>query len=82
MRTNDNGNWKMTNTPQPRLRPMLAMPALLAAAFALYAATAPAALAQDKPAAQKPALTVTTIKPSSGRLPVTLGANGNVTAWQ
>lgn len=52
-------------------------------AVALHAALAPAAqAADDKAGPAKPALTVTTIKPSSSRLPFTLGANGNITAWQ
>lgn len=61
-----------------RLRPLLMM---LASAFALQATLVPAAQADEKNA-PKAALTVTTAKPSSGRLPVTLGANGNITAWQ
>ncbi|MCS0582142.1 efflux RND transporter periplasmic adaptor subunit [Massilia pinisoli] len=35
-----------------------------------------------KAAAPRPALTVTTAKPESARLPVGLAANGNVAAWQ
>ena len=39
--------------------------------------------ADDKKApTAKPALTVTTIKPSASKLPIKLAANGNVTAWQ
>lgn len=65
---------------QTRLRPLLV---LMAAAFALHAAIAPSAHADDKAAAApKAALTVTTAKPSTSRLPITIGANGNVTAWQ
>ncbi|MES2261555.1 MAG: efflux RND transporter periplasmic adaptor subunit [Pseudomonadota bacterium] len=53
---------------------------LLLAAFAL---TAPhAGAADDKKDAPKPALTVTTAKPVTTRLPITLTANGNVAAWQ
>jgi RND family efflux transporter MFP subunit len=33
-------------------------------------------------AAPKPALTVTTVQPSSMRLPIRLAANGNIAAWQ
>ncbi|MRV71189.1 efflux RND transporter periplasmic adaptor subunit [Duganella sp. FT92W] len=65
---------------QTRLRPLLV---LMATAFALHAAIAPSAQADDKAAAApKAALTVTTAKPSTSRLPITIGANGNVTAWQ
>ena len=39
--------------------------------------------AQDKKtAAPKPVLSVTTVKPQLGSLPVTLTANGTITAWQ
>ncbi len=42
-----------------------------------------AAAAVDKAAAPvKPALTVTTVRPSSAKLPIKLAANGNVAAWQ
>lgn len=65
---------------QTRLRPLLV---LMAAAFALHAALAPSAQADDKaPVAAKAALTVTVAKPSASRLPITIGANGNITAWQ
>ena len=57
---------------------------LMLAAFALQAPLAGAA--EEKKDAQKDApkaaLTVTTTKPSAARLPITLTANGNVTAWQ
>ncbi|GAB2851829.1 efflux RND transporter periplasmic adaptor subunit [Pseudoduganella ginsengisoli] len=70
----------MKNTLQTRLRPLLV---LMAAAFALHAALSPSAQADDKAAAApKAALTVTTAKPSTSRLPITIGANGNITAWQ
>jgi RND family efflux transporter MFP subunit len=43
----------------------------------------PAVHADDKkPGVAKPALTVTTTKPSPTNLPIKLAANGNVTAWQ
>ena len=38
--------------------------------------------ADDKAAAPKPALTVTTARPSSASLPIKLAATGNVVAWQ
>jgi RND family efflux transporter MFP subunit len=53
-----------------------------AAAAAVLVAPAPVAAADKKPAATKPALTVTTERPSSAQLPIKLAANGNVVAWQ
>ena len=35
-----------------------------------------------KDSAPKPALTVTTVRPSQASLPIRLAANGNITAWQ
>ncbi|WP_093553659.1 efflux RND transporter periplasmic adaptor subunit [Pseudoduganella namucuonensis] len=52
----------------------------LAAAFCLQAGHAFAA--DEKKDAPKAALTVTTAKPSTSRLPITLTANGNISAWQ
>jgi RND family efflux transporter MFP subunit len=70
----------MKNTLQTRPQTLLA---LMAAAFALHAALPLAAHADDKAAAApKAALTVTTAKPSTSRLAITIGANGNITAWQ
>nr|WP_229442858.1 efflux RND transporter periplasmic adaptor subunit [Massilia psychrophila] len=45
---------------------------------------APASIAADgkKATAAKPALTVTTVRPSNAQLPIKLAANGNVVAWQ
>jgi len=56
----------------------------LAVAIALAAlAQAPSAIAEDKkPAAAKPSLTVTTVRPQKTSLPIRLTANGNVAAWQ
>jgi len=43
----------------------------------------PSHAADDKRATQpKPALTVTTVQPQQGQLPIKLSANGNITAWQ
>jgi RND family efflux transporter MFP subunit len=53
-----------------------------AAAAAVLVAPAPVAAADKKAAATKPALTVTTERPSSAQLPIKLAANGNVVAWQ
>ncbi|MRW92329.1 efflux RND transporter periplasmic adaptor subunit [Duganella sp. FT80W] len=61
---------------------------VLVAAFAVaaagIAAYAPSTQAADdkKTDAPKPALTVTTTKPSAASLPIKLAANGNVAAWQ
>jgi RND family efflux transporter MFP subunit len=63
---------------QPVLAVLLTV--LLAGAFAA------GSRADDKkpavPSANKPALTVTTERPSTARLPLRLAANGNVAAWQ
>ena len=58
--------------------------AAIAVATALAAlAQAPCAMAEDKkPAAAKPSLTVTTVRPQKTSLPIRLTANGNVAAWQ
>jgi len=69
-----------------RLR-RLSRPALAAAAAVLVAGGAgilvsSRAADNGKAAAPRPALTVTTAKPESARLPVGLAANGNVAAWQ
>jgi RND family efflux transporter MFP subunit len=51
--------------------------------FALALAVPKRATAKDeKPAAPTPALTVTTGQPATTNLPVGLGANGSVAAWQ
>lgn len=52
------------------------------AGVALYSPASTAADEKDKNAVQKPALTVTTAKPQTSRLPIKLSANGNVAAWQ
>jgi RND family efflux transporter MFP subunit len=58
--------------------------ALAAAAALLQACSDDAAGKKegDKKAAGKPALTVTTTTPQQAMLPVTLAANGSLTAWQ
>jgi RND family efflux transporter MFP subunit len=55
--------------------------------LALMLGFGPASHAQDAnapktSAAPKPSMTVTTAKPSQSSLPLTLAANGNITAWQ
>ena len=56
--------------------------ALAAGAFFYVSARKPEATPANAPAAPKPALTVTVALPESVRLPITLAANGNITAWQ
>jgi RND family efflux transporter MFP subunit len=76
--------------PLPALRsPWLRSPWLLSTVLlaGLAGAFANGRAADDKktaaqPSANKPALTVTTARPASARLPLRLGANGNVAAWQ
>jgi RND family efflux transporter MFP subunit len=65
----------------------LSRPVLVVSAAALLAGTAGVLVASraaddGKTAAPRPALTVTTAKPESTRLPLRLAANGNVAAWQ
>ncbi|KAB8043414.1 efflux RND transporter periplasmic adaptor subunit [Janthinobacterium aquaticum] len=52
------------------------------AGIALYSPASTAASDKDKPAVQKPALSVTAAKPQTASLPIKLSANGNVAAWQ
>jgi RND family efflux transporter MFP subunit len=57
--------------------------AVLIPALLLAGVFAARSQADDKKtAAPRPALTVTTARPASARLPLRLGANGNVAAWQ
>ena len=61
----------------------IALGALAAVAgAALLVAPAPVAADDKKAAAARPALTVTTVRPSRVQLPIKLAANGNVVAWQ
>jgi RND family efflux transporter MFP subunit len=61
----------------------LVLGALAAAAAAtVLVAPAPVAAADKKATSAKPALTVTTERPSKAELPIKLAANGNVVAWQ
>jgi RND family efflux transporter MFP subunit len=77
-KTNDTLN-KLTLKPAAAL----VLGALVLAGGAMLA-VAPDTMAADdkKEAAPKPALTVTTTKPSPATLAIKLGANGNVAAWQ
>jgi RND family efflux transporter MFP subunit len=68
-----------------RFRPQFLIPIAVLAALAGVLATGRAAddkKAAARPAASTPALTVTTARPASARLPLRLSANGNVAAWQ
>jgi RND family efflux transporter MFP subunit len=61
----------------------LVLGALAAAAAAtVLVAPAPVAAADKQATSAKPALTVTTERPSKAELPIKLAANGNVVAWQ
>ena len=62
----------------------LSFPLLRAASLVLLpvALAACGDKADDKKAAAKPALTVTTVMPTQTMLPITLAANGNLAAWQ
>jgi RND family efflux transporter MFP subunit len=66
-----------------RLKPAAAvlLGAFGAACIAAVLASSAASAGSAKPAA-RPALTVTTIRPATANLPIRLGANGNVAAWQ
>jgi RND family efflux transporter MFP subunit len=66
-------------------RPFRAILAVLIPALLLAGVFAAASRADDKKAAgpaATPALTVTTARPATARLPLLLAANGNVAAWQ
>jgi RND family efflux transporter MFP subunit len=64
----------------------MSRPALAVSIAAILASTVGVLVssnaADDKKAAPRPALTVTTAKPEQARLPLGLAANGNVAAWQ
>ncbi|MBP1206854.1 RND family efflux transporter MFP subunit [Duganella sp. 1411] len=72
-------------TIKTNLKPLaIALLALFVAGGVGMAVYSPASQAADdkKAAAPKPALTVTTTRPSTASLPIKLAANGNVAAWQ
>ncbi len=63
--------------------PAVLLIGVLAVAGLVFVLTRPGRAAAGKDAAQpKPALTVTTARPSQASLPLRLTANGNVAAWQ
>ena len=75
--THTNYTWKLKPAAA------IAMAVLALGAAVTVALPHDAAAADDKKSAPvKPALTVTTTKPSTARLPIKLAANGNVAAWQ
>ena len=62
---------------------VLILVAVLAVAGVVWAVTrTPSKAADPAASAPKPALTVTTAQPQTTQLPITLSANGNITAWQ
>jgi len=68
-----------------RLNPVAAaLVAFLVIAGGAAAILAPESNAADekKPAATKPALTVSTVRPQTVSMPIRLAANGNIAAWQ
>ncbi|HEX7987234.1 MAG TPA: efflux transporter periplasmic adaptor subunit, partial [Duganella sp.] len=72
-------------TMKTTLKPLaIALLAVFVAGGIGMAVYSPASQAADdkKAAAPKPALTVTTTRPSTASLPIKLAANGNVAAWQ
>ena len=73
-------NLKLT----PAAKIVIAVVAVIVLGAIVYAVTRKpdAAAADEKAAAPKPALTVTTARPSATSLPVKLAATGNVVAWQ
>jgi len=63
--------------------PALALGSLLVLTAFLLVRPGSSAAADDKKAGPaRPALTVTTVRPSAAQLPIKLAANGNVAAWQ
>lgn len=61
---------------------LAALAAALGLAFAVQAANEKPADPAPAASAAKPALTVTVVQPQTGRWPITVAANGNITAWQ
>ncbi|HEY1044453.1 MAG TPA: efflux RND transporter periplasmic adaptor subunit [Telluria sp.] len=69
---------RISLTPRTRLLAIAGALVLLAVLFYVFRKPD----APEEKAAPRPALTVTVARPSTATLPVTLGANGNVAAWQ
>ncbi len=73
----------MKYLPLQHTRLVLAAVAALAFGLAGFLSGATSATEDGKQAAApKPALTVTTVQPQLGRLPIRLAANGSIAAWQ
>jgi RND family efflux transporter MFP subunit len=72
------------NTFKLKPVPAVVLGALVAVSATIFIVSNDTLAADDKKAAAavKPALTVTTTRPSAAKLPIKLAANGNVTAWQ
>lgn len=68
--------------PFPRKPLAVAACAAVLAAAGLTQISSSAKEPDEKKAAPKPALTVTTVRPTETRLPIKLVANGNIAAWQ
>jgi RND family efflux transporter MFP subunit len=66
----------------PRTRLALSGLALILVAGTAGVLATGRAADEKKPGAPRPALTVTTARPESARMPLRLAANGNVAAWQ
>jgi RND family efflux transporter MFP subunit len=72
-------------TPTLKTKPAMIAGGVAALALAMGAVSLTSVAADDKKEAQapaRPALTVTSARPAPATLPVTLGANGNIAAWQ
>lgn len=70
-------------TPRLTIKPAtLAIAAAVLGIAAIASFSARSNAADDKKAAQKPALTVSAVKPAQTTLPLRLAANGNIMAWQ
>lgn len=61
---------------------LIAVIVVAAGAYALFFSAPDGAKADPAAAAPKPALTVTAAQPQQTQLPLKLGANGNIVAWQ
>jgi RND family efflux transporter MFP subunit len=60
---------------------LIAAGLVFATAIGIYSSKS-AAATEKKPSSPKPALTITTARPAQLGLPIRLGANGTITAWQ
>ena len=72
----------LTLTPAAKIAIAVVGVIVLGAIAYAFTGKRDSAAADQKAAAPKPALTVTTARPSSASLPIKLAATGNVVAWQ